>query len=90
MIKRILAAKNDRVSIAPEGVFINGAMVPNSAQVPTDTAGRLLPAYRAELSLDQSQVLLLSDYNGRSFDARYFGPVGAGQIRGVIAPILTW
>lgn len=32
----------------------------------------------------------MSDVSEASFDSRYFDPVHASQIEGVISPILTW
>ncbi len=89
MIKKIVAAAGDQVTIEPGHTTINGEVLANSAQFQADPAGRPLPAYQARLTLAEGQVLLMSDYNPRSFDARYFGPVGTQQVRGVLAPVLT-
>jgi type IV secretory pathway protease TraF len=40
--------------------------------------------------LSAGQVLLMSDHNPLSFDARYFGPVSEATLRGVVAPIWTF
>jgi len=86
LIKKILAAQGDRVSIA-----VRGERVPHSAQVTADPSGRPMPAYRADqLTLSDRQVLLLSDFSPRSFDGRYFGAIDVRQIRGVLTPIFTW
>jgi conjugative transfer signal peptidase TraF len=91
LIKKILAAQDDRVSIAAQGVTINGEHVPHSAQVSSDPSGRPLPAYRADhLVLADRQVLLLSDFSPRSFDGRYFGAIDIRQIQGVLTPVFTW
>jgi type IV secretory pathway protease TraF len=34
-----------------------------------------------------SLVLLLSDHNAASFDGRYFGPVAATCLQGVVVPV---
>lgn len=91
MMKRVLAATNDAISIAPDGVRVNGELLPFSAPLTTDLAGRQLPRYQsARFVLGKSEVLLMSDVSATSFDARYFGPVSRGQIRTVITPVLTW
>lgn len=91
LIKKILAAQGDRVSVSAQGVTINGERVPNSAQVSADPSGRPLPAYRADRwVLADQQVLLLSDFSPRSFDGRYFGAIDIRQIRGVLTPVFTW
>jgi conjugative transfer signal peptidase TraF len=91
LIKKILAAQGDRVSIADRGVTINGEAVLNSAQVSADPSGRPLPAYLADHRvLADRQVLLLSDFSPRSFDGRYFGAIDIRHIRGVLTPVFTW
>lgn len=91
MFKKILAAKNDVVSIDAAGVSVNGSRLPNTAQVSTDPAGRPLPDYRVEnLRLSGDDVLLIADNSPLSFDARYYGPVDRSHIRGVVVPLLIW
>jgi len=91
LIKKIVAAAGDRVSISDQGVTINGRAVPHSAPMVADPSGRPLPAYRVEhLTLTERQVLLLSDFSPRSFDARYFGAIDRRQVRGVLTPLFTW
>jgi conjugative transfer signal peptidase TraF len=91
MMKRILAAGGDSVTVDAGGVRVNGLLLPHSAPLPADPAGRPLPRFRADhYMLGASEVLLLSDVSSTSFDGRYFGPVGRAQIRTVIVPVLTW
>jgi len=91
MIKRILAAKGDRVSIGPGGVQVNGQMIANSLPMRSDASGRILPILTyTDLELSDTDVLLMSDFSSKSFDARYFGAVNASQIISVIQPLFTW
>ena len=91
MMKRILAAKKDVVSISDDGVRVNGQLLPFSAPLKVDKAGRPLPRYQsARYTLGNSEVLLMSDVSGTSFDGRYFGPVNLSQIKTVIFPVITW
>jgi conjugative transfer signal peptidase TraF len=91
MMKRILAAKGDSVAIADDGVRVNDALLPFSAPLIHDPAGRPLPRFQsANFIVGNSEVLLMSDVSGTSFDGRYFGPVGRSQIKTVIVPVLTW
>jgi conjugative transfer signal peptidase TraF len=91
MMKRISAAKDDRVTIFKDGVRVNGVLLPFSTPLKQDRAGRALPRFQsARFTLGNSEVLLMSDVSGTSFDGRYFGPVGRSQIRSVIVPVLTW
>ena len=44
----------------------------------------------SDYTLGKSEVLLMSDVSGTSFDGRYFGPVNLCQIRGVIQQMMTF
>lgn len=91
MMKRILATKDDVVSIADEGVRVNGNLLPFSALIKADKSGQPLPQYRtAGFKLSDQQVMLMTDINPSSFDSRYFGPIDRSQIKTVIFPVITW
>jgi conjugative transfer signal peptidase TraF len=90
MIKKVAATKGDRVSISEKGVSVNDVLLSNSKPYSEDRAGRAMPRYETDCTLTETQVLLMSDYDPRSFDARYFGPIDEAQIRSVIRPVLTW
>ena len=91
LMKKISAAKDDAVTISSTGVSVNGALLPFSAPLSRDRAGRPLPRYQAnQFIIGNSEFLLMSDMSGTSFDGRYFGPVNGSQIKTVIVPVITW
>jgi conjugative transfer signal peptidase TraF len=91
LMKRVAATAGDRVTIELAGVQVNGIRLANSAPSDWDGAGRPLQAYLLEDHiLGPGEVLLMSDYNPASFDARYFGPLQATTIDSVVTPLLTW
>lgn len=91
MMKLILAAKNDAITIADDGVRVNGALLPLSALIKVDPAGRALPRYQSNAyTLSDVELLLMSDVSALSFDSRYFGPINRSQIKTVIVPVITW
>jgi conjugative transfer signal peptidase TraF len=90
LMKKVLAAKNDKVSLTKEGVRVNGKWLPFSVPLNADRYGRPLPVLRAEYELGESEVLLMTDVSQKSFDSRYFGLINQLQIQGVIRPIFTW
>ena len=91
IMKKILAAKNDIVSVADDGVRVNGRMLPFSKVLKADQAGRPLPRYQVDsYTLSEHEVLLMTDRNPLSFDGRYFGPLNRSQIKSVVIPIITW
>lgn len=90
LMKRIAAAENDTVTIAEDGVRVNGRLLPFSRPLKADRTGRPLPRYRADrYTLNERQVLLMTDRNPLSFDGRYFGPIDRSRIKSVIIPVLT-
>ena len=91
MMKRILAAQGDVVSISTKGVVVNNELLPHSAPLKADNRGRPLPCTPINrYSLGKTELLLMSDRSATSFDARYFGPINRSQIKTVIVPVITW
>ena len=91
LMKRVLATKTDTVSVADDGVRVNGELLPLSTPRPADGAGRPMPRYPAvPHTLGDSELLLMSDVSATSFDSRYFGPIDQSQIETVIRPLMTW
>lgn len=91
MMKKVVATKNDVVSITDAGVNVNGTLMPHSVPVKADSAGRALPRFQsASFTIGDSEVFLMSDVSATSFDGRYFGPVNRSQIKTVIVPVFTW
>jgi conjugative transfer signal peptidase TraF len=90
LMKRLAAVGGDRVTIDLAGVEVNGIRLVNSAPLPCDRAGRPLRPYALkDYVLGPNEVLLMSDYNPASFDARYFGPLSARTIESVVKPLWT-
>lgn len=91
MMKRVLAAHSDVVSVTDGGVTINGTLMPASQPFEADSLGRPLPQFRVtDHVLASSDLWLMSDTNPRSFDARYFGPIPHETIQTTIQPLWTW
>ncbi|VTU46121.1 conjugal transfer peptidase TraF (plasmid) [Variovorax sp. SRS16] len=91
LMKRVLAAGTDRISVRLDGVRVNGALLPLSAPLLADKAGRPLAHFQAfNRTLGAQEVLPMSDVNPLSYDGRYFGPITRSQIEAVIVPVLTW
>jgi len=91
MMKRVLAAKDDLVSVTDEGVHVNGDLLPLSAPRDVDGAGRKMPRYHVlEYTLGASELLLMSDVSATSFDGRYYGPITRDHVKAVIRPVITW
>ena len=91
MMKRVLAAKGDAISVAADGVRVNGELLPHSKPFRADKSGRPMPRYQASTyRLGNGELLLMSDVSNTSFDGRYFGPINRTQVQTVIRPVITW
>lgn len=91
MMKRVLAVANDCIDVTGEGVGVNGQFLEASKAMKADSADREMPRYFASnYTLKDTEMLLMADSSGTSFDSRYFGPVELGQVRGVIRPLITF
>ena len=89
LLKPVAAVAGDEVSVTPRGVAVNGRLLPRSAPMKVDGAGRLLPTLdRQPGVVPPGEIWLLSSYNPASFDSRYFGPIRSDQIAGVARPLL--
>lgn len=91
MMKRVIGVESDTVAVTDDGVWVNGELLPLSKPIQADSAGRPLPGVQAShYTLGSSEVLLMSDVSGTSFDARYFGPINLSQVKTVVRPVITW
>jgi conjugative transfer signal peptidase TraF len=90
LMKRLVAAKDDQVTINAEGVAVNGQRLPLSKPIKLDGGARPLPHYAKSWVLGSDEVLVISDSNNGSFDGRYFGSIQRSQIESVIRPVFTW
>ena len=89
--KVIGAVTGDVVELEPGWVAVNGVRFANSRTVARDSAGRPLPhGSWGSRRVGPDETWLFGFNDARSWDARYFGPVPAASIRGVLKPVLTW
>lgn len=88
LLKHVAAVTGDHIEVTQRGVSVNGRLLPNSARLPRDCAGRPLariPAGRYTIAPDS--VWLYAPV-ARSWDSRYFGPQSAAAIVGIAKPLL--
>jgi conjugative transfer signal peptidase TraF len=90
LAKPIAARSGEMVELSERGMAVNGRLLPNTAPLATDSAGR--PLYHwpfGRYVVVAGSVWVASCYSPRSFDSRYFGPVELSQVREQVRPILT-
>lgn len=87
-VKSIAALPGDHVKVTKETVLVNGKVLKNSTPMKTDNIGNPMPkAFWGEHIVQPGEVWLVSSYNPRSFDSRYWGPLPIKNIQGIATPI---
>jgi len=90
LMKPIRATAGEIVEVSGNGSMINGRLVSNSAPRPVDAKGRPLAHWPfGRFRVADDAVWVISSFNGRSFDSRYFGPVRRSSVRSHLRPLLT-
>lgn len=90
LMKPIVAQPGDTVDISSRNFAVNGKALPNSAPLNVDTEGRSLQHWPfGKYRVETGTVWVISSYNRRSFDSRYFGPVRKNRIRHHLRALLT-
>jgi conjugative transfer signal peptidase TraF len=89
LLKRVGAVSGDEVEVSPDGLSINGALIPNTSPVSSDPSGRAMP----ELHLGRQQVrpgtIWIVGRDRLSFDSRYFGPVPVDNVLALASPVIV-
>jgi conjugative transfer signal peptidase TraF len=90
LMKPVAASFGDIVEFSEAGIAVNGKVLPNSKPLRVDMNHRPLQHWPfGTYRVQRGTVWLVSTYNPRSFDSRYFGPVRSDAIRDRLKPLLT-
>jgi conjugative transfer signal peptidase TraF len=74
VLKEIVAMAGDTVTVGPEGVSINGMLMPNSTVLERDSAGRVTQHVPwGSYTLTANVVWVMATHEPNSFDSRYLG-----------------
>jgi len=85
ILKQVAAIAGDIVSINQDGVMVNGRLLPFSKPLIADNQQRSLPQISLHnYQLKDDEILLMTDHNPASFDARYFGVINASAVKHAI------
>ena len=87
--KFVMAVPGDTVCVTPEGLFVNGVLVPHSRPIQRDRRGRLLPRLAPGLYRVESGTLWIVGSSDRSFDSRYIGAVASKSVLAHVRPVWT-
>lgn len=80
LVKRIAAEPGDTVCALGTQIFVNGRRV--AERLVRDGAGQPMPWWTGCATLRRGALFLLMADSPASFDGRYFGPTGRGDIVG--------
>jgi len=90
LMKPLVATAGDIVTTSDRGVAVNGTLLQNSAPLAFDTKNRRLVHWAfGDYRVPAGDVWVISSYNSRSFDSRYFGPVPLSTVRHRLRPLIT-
>ena len=91
MFKPVAAVAGDVVTVSAQGIAVNGVPIQHAAALKVDTLGQPLSAIEAGTYIvGVGTIWLISDYNARSFDSRYFGSIRIAHVRGVVTPLAVF
>ncbi len=82
-IKTVVALPGAFFAVTDQGVYIDGTLMPNSAPVDYGSLAVAEPGV-----VPQGHLIGIQTLHPRSLDSRYFGPIPATSVFGVMEP--TW
>lgn len=90
LIKPVVAWPGDMVETSANGISVNGHLLPHTASMNRDSAGREIhPFPPGKYLVQENQLWVVSNFSPRSFDSRYFGPIPVKSVRSWIRPLFV-
>jgi conjugative transfer signal peptidase TraF len=90
LLKPVAAREGDTVVLDSAGVIVNGRRIPRSAALDDDSEGRPMTRWPVgTYAVAPDQIWVISSYNAKSYDSRYFGPVPVASVRARYRPLLV-
>lgn len=90
LMKPIVAVAGDTVELTAAGQAVNRNLLRNSAPLPFDTNHRPLQHWPYDkYRVASGTVWVISSYNARSYDSRYFGPIPLSLLRHRLTSLMT-
>ena len=88
LLKPIVARSGDIVSISAAGIAVDGKLVPHTAPLHVDSAGRPITRWPFGIyTVRAGTIWVASSFNTHSFDSRYFGPIPESVILHQLTPL---
>ena len=90
LLKPVIGKAADEIVLSSAGITVNGKLLPHSAPLAQDSAGRPLTHWPFGLYRAASGTLwVASSYSPRSYDSRYLGPVPQSAVRARLRILLA-
>ena len=90
MLKTIAAIGGDTVRVSPNGMSVNGVLLPHSRALSRDGKGRPLSSIApGTYMVPRTVIWLYAAHDPRSFDSRYYGGLPARDVMGHAWPLLV-
>jgi conjugative transfer signal peptidase TraF len=88
LLKPVVAMPGDVVDVSLRGIEVNGKLLPHTAALQNDSAGRSIAAWpMGTYEVRKGSIWVASSFNTHSFDSRYFGPVPASAVLHHLRPL---
>jgi conjugative transfer signal peptidase TraF len=88
ILKPVVAVAGDQLMLSADGMRVNGRLLPKTAPLFRDGAGRSLhPWPFGTYVVEKGTVWVASTYNRGSYDSRYMGPIKTAQVRARLRPL---
>ncbi|MBK8209203.1 MAG: conjugative transfer signal peptidase TraF [Rhodospirillales bacterium] len=88
LLKPVVARAGDVVTVAEDGVTVNGALLPDTEPHTQDSRGRpLVPRVVVQVVVEPGDLWVVSNHSPLSVDSRYFGPIRAASVEGAVVPV---
>ena len=89
-LKQVIAAPGDHVHFSGSGIAVNGILLPKTAPLSQDRAGRpLQPWAFGDFEVPHDEMWVASTYNHYSYDSRYYGPIRSRLVLYSLKRVLT-
>jgi conjugative transfer signal peptidase TraF len=89
LLKTVAAVAGDTVTIAADGVSVNGHLLRNSKSLAVDSSGRPMTRWpTGRYRISRGSVWLYAN-DERSWDSRYWGPVPSRNVLASVAPVVV-
>lgn len=88
LLKPVAAKPGDVVSISGNGIEVDGKLIPHTAALHSDSAGRPISRWPFGIyPVRNGSIWVASSFNTHSFDSRYFGPISESAVLHQLRPL---